>query len=130
MIFDYNEIEGDPQPYRPCVYLSNRRLQVIPSKNILYDNYYGEFLKDTPATGPLPLLYNISETHARSLSVKNQMGWFTFNNGDVEFLFIVENERVKNITEILIELNSSVSGMPNEMDLRCGPYTDAPVSLQ
>lgn len=153
VFLDYNTDFGDPQPYRATIDVSTDTLSVIESTNVLYDNYYGEYVYTTiaasaasseaektedagntenvnklaAAAAPFALLYNINERRAQIYTVKNQPGWYIFNNGDEEFLLIVDDPNVKSIRDILVELNRSISGEPNELDVQFKAYTTSTI---
>ncbi|WP_346320180.1 neuraminidase-like domain-containing protein [Chitinophaga sp. YIM B06452] len=148
VILDYDELADQPRPYRPQMDLTNRILNVIESDNLIYDNYFADYVNRTvsgvmqtpssrfalpPMTpsdnSPIPLLYNISDTKGNIITIKNQPGWFIFSNGDVSFLLKVNDENVKTLSDILIELNASISGLPDELDLRTGPYTSSEIDF-
>lgn len=146
VIIDYDELEGSPRPYKPGMDLTGATLNVMESDNIIYDNYFAEYV-NRPVGGlrtelasnfqlpallpsnetPFQLLYNINTAKGNIITIKNQPGWFIYDNGDVQFLLKVKDEKVKTITEILIEINNSISGLPGELDLRCGSYTDSAI---
>ncbi|HEX7902459.1 MAG TPA: neuraminidase-like domain-containing protein [Chitinophagaceae bacterium] len=145
VLIDYSELSLDPPPYRPELLLENQQVNVILSNNILYDNYFGDYIsrdtsgrvnasptlhkknknKKQDAFVPIEILYNVSPVKGNIITVKNQMGWFMFNNGDVQFLFTANDKGLKTISEILVEQNESISGLPNEIDLRCGLYSSS-----
>ncbi|HEY4063110.1 MAG TPA: neuraminidase-like domain-containing protein [Puia sp.] len=128
ILLDYNSIEGDPRPYRPDFLQS--RLVLIRSDSVIYDNYFTEYLasadrnsKPAPTDAPLPLLYNTSIDSSRVITIKNQPGWFLFDNGDDVFLLIADDPGLQQIDAIVVEMNTPLSGIPNEIDLWCTAYT-------
>lgn len=144
VILNYNELNDDPRPYRPSIDFTAATLNVIESDNVIYDNYFADYIgrpattllgtapktpvataADADAATPLTLLYNIDSAKGQILTVKNQPGWFVYDNENVQFLLKVSDEKVKTITETLVEQNKPISGLPNEIDLWNTAYTDS-----
>ncbi|MCP5049680.1 MAG: hypothetical protein GY940_21095 [bacterium] len=81
------------------------------------------------AAAPLTLLYNISETNSQIVTVKNQPGWFVFNNGGEEFLLTADDPNLKTITGTLVQLEDPVSGLPGELDFMSTAYTGSTIDF-
>lgn len=77
----------------------------------------------------LDLLYNISKNKSQIITVKNQPGWFVFNNGDEEFLLTAADPDLHTITGTLVERNLPVTGMPDEIDLWNTAYTSSTIDF-
>ncbi len=136
LLFDYDDLQDEPQPYRAWLDTTNAGLGVIATTNVLYDNAYGDRVPAGDPVGveaPLAtfeLLHGIDLGNARLTMVKNQPGWFLFDNGDEQFLFNVEDPNIRSISEIVVRIAGSVSGYANELDLRTAPYTTSSIPFQ
>jgi Tc toxin complex TcA C-terminal TcB-binding domain/Neuraminidase-like domain/Salmonella virulence plasmid 28.1kDa A protein len=138
LLMDYVPVQ-DPLPYGPVLDRGNGVLGVAFSTSVLNAEYYSD---DSPAW-PLPVVQNtnllkvVSGANASVVTVKNQPGWFIFNNGDEAFL--VQSQQtgavingpqstpLKTLDQIIAVANSNVfvqNGPPNVMCLYCTAYVD------
>ena len=131
---NYNTIGGSPKPYRASIDVNNNKLNVIQTNNVLYDNYMGDMVSRLgnglpPSTGEtLALMANLSSSNASITMVKNQPGWFTFDNGDEAFLAVSTEAGLLEINEIL-RVNNNLSDQTDETDLLCIAYTSTPTNF-
>ncbi|NSL86929.1 hypothetical protein ECE50_008820 [Chitinophaga sp. Mgbs1] len=148
ILINWDDVSEDPRPYRPSIDFTQRTLNVVESDNVIYDNYFADYI-GRPKQGllgqavimpaidedllqdatPLKLLYNINTTQGQIFPVKNQPGWFIFDNENVQFLLKVADERVKTISDTLVEQNAPISGLPNEIDLWNKAYTESNIAF-
>ncbi|MHC2282138.1 hypothetical protein ACVME8_008781 [Bradyrhizobium diazoefficiens] len=87
---------------------------------------------------PFDMITNVA-SDASVLAVKNQVGWFVFDNGDETFLMVPRNITLKAIEDILkIEdvqipvktLDQSETVNVSCQVITCGKYSDKPIDLQ
>jgi hypothetical protein len=100
-------IAGDAIPYGPVLARAGAgTLGIAHSSSVLKAEYYSD---DSPAaplwgkTAPtidIPLLGAIAGANASVITVKNQPGWFIFNNGNEAFL-AQSNESLHTLDEIM-----------------------------
>ncbi|HTH15696.1 MAG TPA: neuraminidase-like domain-containing protein, partial [Magnetospirillum sp.] len=80
---------GGPRPFGGLVHQDT--MVLIPSANVLVDNMLSEapdyYSRVTDGSPWSTLLYNLSPS-AEVVPVKNQPGWWIFNNGDEAFLAV------------------------------------------
>lgn len=123
-----NVFFDSPIPYRSALDNVRATLDMIESKNVIVDNYYGDmgnqFGRD--GTTSLNLLNKIAVQNATTTTLKNHQGSFVFNNGDEAFLSLSQQE-VKPISDIL-KINYNLAGS-NETDILTLSYTDNPLAL-
>jgi hypothetical protein len=130
VFLDYMPTINEPQPYVPALNRIAAKLGIQRSLSVLYDNYYGDnsayakFKSDT-ALG-MELLYNIAKDSASIWMVKNQPGWFLFDNGNESFLAMSQEPGLKTITDILTLSDSQAPLPAGELYYRCRPYTSTP----
>ena len=111
----------------------------ILSRSILIDSAFADSA-DYPkrvVAAPLPMITNVSPT-LRTLAVKNQAGWFVFDNGDEAFLMTPQKVTLKSVQGILrfehrsVEV-STLDGAKQTVDCQligCGPYWEGQIDPQ
>lgn len=86
---------------------------------------------------PSEMITNVA-SDASVLAVKNQVGWFVFDNGDETFLMVPRNITLKAIEDILKidDVQIPVKTLDQEtvnvacQVITCGKYSDKPIDLQ
>ena len=76
-------------PYGPAIDRTGGVLGVAQASSVLAAEYYSDSTPaapQPPGAGFSPLLNKVSGANASVITVKNQPGWFIFNNGDEAFL--------------------------------------------
>ncbi|WP_256081072.1 neuraminidase-like domain-containing protein [Massilia sp. YIM B04103] len=132
--------DGSPTATQP---LSFTRYQQdygpILSRSILIDSAFADSA-DYPkrvVAAPLPMITNVNPA-LRTLAVKNQAGWFVFDNGDEAFLMTPQNVTLKSVQGILrfehrsVEVNT-LDGGTQTVDCQligCGPYWENQIDPQ
>lgn len=133
VFLDYMPTINEPQPYVPALNRSTARLGIQHSLSVLYDNYYGDnsaYAKyKSDSVLAMELLYNIAKDSASIWMVKNQPGWFLFDNGNESFLTMSQEPGLKTITDILTLSDSQAPLPAGELYYRCKPYTSTPQSF-
>jgi hypothetical protein len=86
---------------------------------------------------PIDMITHVA-ADARVLAVKNQVGWFIFDNGDEAFLMMPQDVTLKAVADILqisetvIKVNN-IDEKPVDVAcqiIACGPYSDEPIDPQ
>jgi len=118
--------------YAPALNRADKRLWIEMSRvsgGIIPDNYYYNYYVDVQPVAPTdvttyymlsPLLYNTSNLSAASMTVKNVVGSFIFDNGDETFLSTSQQEGLKPISEVLS--TGYNNPLPTEFSLKAGQY--------
>lgn len=100
---------ANPEPYRPELIRQYARVSVYPSKNILFDNYWGANLPYQYDSDRLPtsnqgvdLLFNVAKTSSSLIPVGNKPGSFVFDNVDEAFLVRPTDATISLISEMIL----------------------------
>jgi hypothetical protein len=133
--------DGSPTGTQPVAFTKNDQGDYGPilSRSILIDSAFSDSA-DYPrrvVAAPMPMITNVSPT-LRTLAVKNQVGWFVFDNGDEAFLMTPKDVTLKGVQNILRfetrnidvkKIDGSTETVSCQM-VGCGPYWDTPVDPQ
>lgn len=133
--------DGSPTATQPVAFTKNDQGDYGPilSRSILIDSAFSDSA-DYPrrvVAAPLPMITNVNPS-LRTLAVKNQTGWFVFDNGDEAFLMAPKDVTLKSVQSILrfnttsvevSKLDSTKETVSCQL-IGCGPYWESPVDPQ
>jgi hypothetical protein len=130
--------DGSPTSTQPVSFTRNNLdYGPILSRSILIDSAFSDSA-DYPnrvVAAPLPMITNVNPG-LRTLAVKNQAGWFVFDNGDESFLMTPKDVTLKSVQNILrfevqdvqvLKLDGATETISCQM-IGCGPYWDGTIN--
>lgn len=128
---------ANPQPYRPELIRRYARLSVYPSKNILWDNYWGANLPGQFDSDRLPssnqgidLLFNVAKQTSALMPVGNKPGSFVFDNVDEAYLARPTTPNINLISEMILRTQRPWKpDLLNSQIIATGAYTAQPQPL-
>lgn len=133
----------DPQQ-PPFAFIKQKAdLGPILSRSVLIDSAFVDSpdYPDRVIDAPFDMITNVAND-ATVLAVKNQVGWFVFDNGDESFLMIprkivlkalADILQIKTVTVPVKTIPAKKTGQQSSIDvvchvINCGPYSDKPVT--
>lgn len=139
-LVDFND-DGSGSSVQPVAFTKNENGDYGPilSRSILIDSAFSDS-SDYPqrvVAAPMRMITNVNPS-LRTLAVKNQVGWYVFDNGDEAFLMVPKDVALKSVQSILKfdtrNVNvEKIDGTTETMTCQlvgCGPYSDRPVDPQ
>ena len=121
-----DNIAAEPQPYGPVLTRSSNKLGMALTTNVIWTITYLDDPFEFPITVPfqpaVELLINIAGSQASVATIKNQLGWFVFDNGDDCFLVESQQPGLLTLSEILTVSDNQPPLPATQNYLRAKPY--------